>query len=636
MGDVCQRGLSDRCSQGALAVCGITGIVDLHGKRVNREILKLMNDSIAHRGPDGEGFYCEGHVALAHRRLAIIDPRLGIQPFSNEEEDIILVYNGEIYNYEQIRSDLASHYSFSTDSDTEVLLRAYQHFGMDCLRLFRGMFAFALYDMKKNLVFLVRDRVGIKPLYYSVNNGKLIFASELQALLHGGLSKKINHEALVQFFRYQYIPAPHTIYQDSFKLEPGHFLTLDLNSSRIEKTCYWKLKVAVKHKDDAVALEELNALLDDIARLYIKSDVPFGAFLSGGVDSSLVTALMAKQLKSPVKTISIGFNEEEHSELPYAETVSKVLNTDHCARLVTAKAAIETLQKIVRHFGEPFADSSAIPTYYVSMEAAKQVKMVLSGDGGDELFAGYNSYRSIFHDISNPLPVPRALLRLIERLPPAGRLQRWAARNGMSPQEKQDEQRIAFTNSELRALFNRHIDIPQPISIDIDIEGNADEIITFQAQDFLTYMVDDVLTKVDRMSMANSLEVRVPLLDHKLVELAFSLPTAMKLRYDANNRKVVTKHILKQSAGRFFDEAFLNREKRGFGIPIIEWCKGPFFTLIEGSLLDKRNPVYEFLDYFTVSKIVTGFRSGDSSLVAKLWFIFVFDQWFQCVHNQHQ
>ena len=615
-------------------MCGITGIIDLQGKTVSGESLKLMNDSIAHRGPDGEGFYCEGQVGLAHRRLAIIDPLLGIQPFTNEEKDIVLVYNGEIYNFEHIRSDLAAHYEFKTDSDTEVLLRAYQRYGMDCLRLFRGMFAFVLYDLKKNKVFLVRDRVGIKPLYYAFEKNKVLFASELQALLVGGLRKKINTEALAQFFRYQYIPAPLSIYQDTFKLEPGHYLTLDLNSSRIEKTCYWKLKVAVQQKDEALVLEELNALLDDIARLYIKSDVPFGAFLSGGVDSSLVTALMAKQLEVPVKTISIGFNEEEHSELPYAELVSKTLNTDHYARLITAEAAMETIQKIVRHFGEPFADSSAIPTYYVSMEAVKQVKMVLSGDGGDELFAGYNSYQSIFSDISNPLPLPRTLLRLVGSFSPVGRLQRWAGRHLMSPQEKQNVQRMAFTDGELRTLLNRRLDIPVPVSFDIDIEGNADEIITFQAQDFLTYMVDDVLTKVDRMSMANSLEVRVPLLDHKLVELAFSLPTGMKLRYDSMKQKVRTKHILKQSAGRFFDEKFLNREKRGFGIPITEWCKGPFFSLIEASLLNKRNPIYEFLDYFTVSQIVTSFRSGNSSLVSKLWFIFMFDLWLKTVHKE--
>src|SRR5437764_4742296 len=377
-------------------MCGIAGRVHFDGRPVWPRDLQAMNDALVHRGPDGEGIYCNGNVGLAHRRLAIIDPSAGVQPFCNDDRSIALSFNGEIYNYLEIRRTLESGCHFRTNSDTEVLLKAYETWGIDCLQHLRGMFAFALYDARTMTLYLVRDRLGIKPLYYYHAGDHLLFASELAAMLTDrSMQREIEPYGVAGFFRYQYVPTPATIYKHTYKLEPAHFLEVHVRQGTLRKQRYWHLNIHPVYKTEQVWLEELNAVLDDVSRIYVRSDVPFGAFLSGGVDSSLVTALMATQLAEPVRTFSIGFGEQQYSELPFAAQASRILQTHHHEKVVSYKLALDILHRLVRHFGEPVGDSSAVPTYYVSKEAAQHVKMVLSGDGGDELFGGYAAYTAI-------------------------------------------------------------------------------------------------------------------------------------------------------------------------------------------------------------------------------------------------
>jgi asparagine synthase (glutamine-hydrolysing) len=617
-------------------MCGIAGIFNFENAPVDRDELERMNLAQAHRGPDGDGFYIRGRVGLAHRRLAIIDPKAGGQPFLNDNGSVALILNGEIYNYVELRSQLADDFAFRTNSDTEVLLRAYEKWGIACLDRLRGMFAFAIHDSRTQTLFVARDRVGIKPLFYLLTPHRLVFASEIAAILSArDVERRIRPESVSQFFRYQYIPAPATIYENLYKLEPGFFLLANTRTNAVTTRRYWNLAVDIKERSEEEALEELNALLAEIMRIHVRSDVPFGAFLSGGVDSSLVTAIMARELPGPVKTFSIGFQEERHSELPFASQAAKTVCTAHQGKVVTPDLAEEILALLSVRFGEPFADSSAVPTFYVSREAAREVKMVLSGDGGDELFGGYNSYRHTFKDhISRLRRLPLALLETAARLVPLQALRERALFGGVEQfREDHDAQRQIFRGQDLRDLIAPHLPVAEPVGFVTRFAGRLSDPITyFQAQDFKTYLVDDVLTKVDRMSMANSLEVRVPLLDHKLVEFAFTLPLSLKLRRGNGQDGVVTKHILKQSAMRFFPMSFLERPKQGFGIPVAEWLSGFLRPTVETCLRSASSPIYDWIDHGKTRTILDGFFAGNESLAAKVWFLLSFGLWVNHVH----
>jgi len=615
-------------------MCGIAGVVRFDGYAIASEEIAAMSAALRHRGPDGEGTYFTDGVALAHRRLAIIDPRGGHQPFLSEDERIALTYNGEIYNYVELRGELSRERPFATTSDTEVLLRAYEKHGIGCLERFRGMFAFALYDSSERALFVVRDRVGIKPLYYCRFGERFAFASELRALLRlPWVEREIAHESSAQYLRYGYVPTPATIYSGVYKLEAGHYLRIATGTGRITKHAYWNLAVRAAERAESICLEELNAILDDTVRIYVRSDVPFGCFLSGGVDSSLVTAVMSRHLPTPVETFSIGFGESEHSELPYAAEASRVLGTHHHEKIVSPELATDLLARMVRHFGEPFADSSAIPTYYVSQQAASHVKMVLSGDGGDELFAGYDSYALAFRDLSDPLHFGKRLVyRPLARLMPAAGIGRSAAFRSLSAREKQDSQRHIFGSEALARILPTGC-VPRPVQAAYIGTDDLDPITRFQAEDFKTYLPDDVLTKVDRMSMAHSLEVRVPLLDHAVVEFAFSLPLALKIRKQREPSGPVTKLLLKRSAARFFPDSFLGRPKRGFGIPLVEWCTGPLRPLIEERLLGTTQPVFAEIRKDEVSRLVKSVLDGRPENVARVWSLLMLALWLTEVHE---
>ena len=654
-------------------MCGIAGIVHLDGRPVDAEALTRMADAMRHRGPDGAGTHVDGNVGLAHRRLAIIDPALGVQPFLSGPR--ALTYNGELYNYVEVKAELADR-AFHTTSDTEVLMRAYEARGIECLSAFRGMFAFALLDRPKQRLYVVRDRLGIKPLHVYRDGSTLAFASELSALRAlPGFDASVSPGAVGAYFRYQYVPAPGTIYQKVRKLPPATVMTIELDTGRVSERPYWSLTIAPSTRPEAELLEELNALLDDTLRIYVRSDVPFGAFLSGGVDSSLVSAVMAKHLPGPLHTYTIGFEEEAHSELPYAREAAGIIGSVHHERVVRGEGLDGLLAELTERFGEPFGDSSAVPTYHVSRAAADDVKMVLSGDGGDELFGGYNSYQALFRELARdpvglggavdgamaglggavaglggPLGrVGRALgrRRAPERL--LGALARLAPSVRARLPEPLRARAIAWHDRRLRAFHRPYREAFDDLSLGafllpgaggpgvggfdeptelagVEHDDAVDPLAWFQAHDLKHYMVDDVLTKVDRASMACSLEVRVPLLDHLLVELAFRLPRHLRLRALPDGG-VETKVLLKRSAERFFPARFLARKKQGFGIPIVEWVRGPLRPAIEGALRDRRRPIFEWVRFEAMQAMLDAFYAGQDAPVARIWYAMMFERW---------
>lgn len=616
-------------------MCGIAGIVRFDRQPVDTAELAALNRALGHRGPDGEGVHCAAGVGLAHRRLAIIDPGAGQQPFFSDDRKVAMTYNGEVYNYLELRDELKREFAFTTRSDTEVVVKAFQKWGIDCIRRFRGMFAFGLYDDAAGLLYLVRDRVGIKPLYYCSFGDRLAFASELTALLQlPWVERELDPMALADYFRYCYVPTPATIYRNIHKLEPGCYLAIDVRTGAIRKRRYWELRAVNAERDEQSLLEELNALLDDTLRIYVRSDVPFGCFLSGGVDSSLVTALMSRHLGFPVESFSIGYDETRHSELAHAGEASRIVGTRHHEKIVSPRLAADTLLRLAGHFGEPFADSSAIPTYLVSSMAAEHVKMVLSGDGGDELFAGYDSYPMTWLDATDPLYPARTLFfRWLARIAPTQRIRRGARFRARSLRDKYVAQRRTFDADALRKLLPYAAEEPAGSAPGAP-DAAVDPVTRFQMEDFGSYLPNDILTKVDRMSMANSLEVRVPLLDHPIVEFAFSLPLAAKIRRRPGDGEIETKYLLKKSAARFYPERFLSRPKQGFGIPIVEWCRGDLFPLIEDRLRDPRNPVFDWVSKDAVSGILSSFAAGADGVSAKVWSLLMFEAWVNEVHRR--
>lgn len=615
-------------------MCGIAGIIKFDNSKIDESVLDSMAKAMEHRGPDGQGIFNESSVGFVHRRLSIIDPNSGHQPMVRENGSLVITFNGEIYNYLELRQELESYYDFDTDSDTEVLMYAFKHWGRECLKKLTGMFAFAILDKKRNSIFIARDRVGIKPLFYSQVEGKgFYFASELKALIKALDKPIIDPSAVADFFRWQYIPTPKSIYKNVYKLEPGHYLEIDIENNTIDKQCYWKINPIQDHNlTDQEWLQELNETLDRIIKLYVRSDVPFGAFLSGGVDSSLVSALMSKVLDNPVKTFSIGFNEDKHSELVYAQQAANVIKSDHYEQRITGKEAIETITSIATSFGEPFSDSSSLPTHAVSALASDNVKMVLSGDGGDELFAGYNIYLLTYKDRLKKKPsILRLLLSRLVKAIPGNRLGRFHI-SEITPLQNHLSDRNIFAKKELNSLLIQNYDTEWGVNnILKGLNDGIDDLSKFQALDAQTYMLDDILTKVDRMSMANSLEVRVPLLDHELVELAFKMPLSQKIR--VMNNKYISKYVLKQSTQRFFKEEFLERPKKGFSIPIVEWCQGDLKGLIKARFESSEAKMYEFIHQDYVLHLMTNFFKGETHLVYRIWTILMFDLWMEDNYN---
>lgn len=608
-------------------MCGIAGIWNhKSGRPAERECLQAITQALAHRGPDGDGYYFGPGPGLGHRRLSIIDLAGGSQPMSNEDGNVWITFNGEIYNFPELRSDLVARgHVFRTNSDTEAIVHLYEEYGDRCFERLRGMFALAIWDGRKQRLVLARDRVGIKPLFYGLGDDGIVFGSELKCVVNSGkVPLEIDPTALADLFTFFYIPSPKTIYRNACSLEPGHYLVI--NREGVSKHQYWDLSGEELLLPDERAYEEqLYELLRQTVQCHLLSDVPVGAFLSGGVDSSAVVALMAGLVPEPVMTCSIGFQDREFDELPRARTVARAFHTDHHEQVVASEPG-KVLAELVRYYDQPFPDHSSIPTYYVSRLARERVKVVLSGDGGDENFAGYSRYRR------------HLFLQKLRRFVPSflqsalgAPMQTWeGVRRGHSLPHRLgrvlqqvllgcregylDAMTITSRKRRARLLgpeLERELRGYDPLDRFRQIYDQApfaDPLSRIFYLDLKTYLVDDILTKVDRASMANSLEVRVPLLDHKVVEFAHSLPLHLKIHSGQG------KYLLRKVAARHLPAAHLALQKKGFRVPMASWMRHELRDWVREAILPA-SAADTLLDRAGVQQTWDQFQAGDSRLV---------------------
>jgi asparagine synthase (glutamine-hydrolysing) len=620
-------------------MCGIAGTFLFDsGARADARALRAMTGVLAHRGPDADGFHVDGPVGLGHRRLSIIDLSTGDQPLSNEDGTVWTIFNGEIYNFRDLRAELeACGHRFRTATDTEVIVHGYEEWGVDVVQRFRGMFAFALWDARARRMLLARDRLGIKPLYYSTLDGRgLAFGSEIKAVLeHPGVSREWRFDALDAYLALQYVPTPLTIFSDVRKLPPAHRLVAEDGQVRIER--YWSLEFgapSVFRREDEY-LEQLDSLLHEAVRLRLISDVPLGAFLSGGVDSSAVVAAMVDTSDAPVVTTSVGFREETFSEVRYAERVARHLGCEHHTRTVEPNVA-DLLPRLAWHLDEPFADASAVPTYYVSKVARERVTVALSGDGGDELWAGYARHRveRLESQVRRWLGRTGAeAASVVGRLLP---LRVKGARSlrhlGMPPAEACAQKHVyglfehgvrdRLYTPEFAAMVHAH----DPLSAFrrvYDECSSPDPVERALFVDVQTYLLDDILTKVDRMSMAVSLEARVPLLDHKLVEFAATVPVGMKLRGGR------TKHLLRRFLEGRVPHDIQARPKHGFEAPTGEWLRGPLAPMAADLLLGPTGRSRGIFSASAVARLWSEHQSGRRDHRHRLWSLLMLELWFR-------
>lgn len=621
-------------------MCGIAGIYNISSSRgVSVYQLERMTSVLIHRGPDEGSYYVDGPIGLGHRRLSIIDRVGGTQPIFNEDKTKAIVFNGEIYNFQTLRATLLKKgHCFTTHSDTEVILHAYEEYGDKCVNYLRGMFAFAIWDGKKRQLFLARDRVGIKPLYYYWNGQKLLFASELKAILQDPeVRRAIAPCALDEYLSYLYIPAPRTIFENIYKVRPGH--TLTISAGGIEEKEYWDL---IFQADESLSeIEYAEGLLEKLREsvsIHLMSEVPLGAFLSGGIDSSAVVGLMTEALDQPVKTASIGFRESGFDELPYARAVAQRFHTDAYEKTVDADAA-GILDLLMWHFDEPFADSSMIPTYYVSQVARERVTVCLSGDGGDENFAGYRRHRFDFleNQIRGFLPqgVRSPLFGMLGRLYPKAdwlpqlfRAKTLLTNLSLSPERGyfhtmswfSPEMKDALYSPSLKNAVNGY-DSFSVMQTYFDRSREWDALSRIQYVDVKTYLVDDILTKVDRASMAHSLEVRVPLLDHEVMEYAARIPARYKLRHGEG------KYILKKALSTLIPAEILYRPKMGFSLPLAQWLRHELRVLFENEVFAHGAFLGELFDLELVRKWWEQHQRGTRDYASHLWALLVLEHW---------
>ena len=616
-------------------MCGIAGMARIDGGRADAALVRAMTNVLAHRGPDGDGIHVDGGACLGHRRLAIIDLSTGAQPMQSPDGQSWITYNGEVYNFRELRAELeARGRSFRTTSDTEVILAAYHTWGVDCVRRLRGMFAFAIWDARQRRLFLARDRFGIKPLVYAWDGARLLFASEIKGILEDPtVPRELDWEALRDYLTFHYVPSPKTMFRAIRKLPPASYLVLDAAGGTPKIHRYWDLQfVPDETRSEADWLDGLSWHLDDAVRSHLVSDVPVGAFLSGGVDSSTVVALMARAGTGRVRTFSIGFEDADFDELEHARRVAQRYGTDHY-ELVVKPDAMEALPRLAWQFDEPFADSSALPSYYVAKITREHVTVALSGDGGDENFAGYRRYARAagLHDRLDGMPGRplRGLLRLAAHLLPAGvRGQGYLGLLGADPIDRYFRMVTYQQSYGLRRLLTAeakaHV---RPEADALGFERLAresvapDYVSTMQALDVRTYLPDDILAKVDRTTILVSLEARVPLLDHALAEFVATMPSRLKLHAGSS------KYLLKRAMAELLPPEILHRAKMGFGVPLGRWFRNDLAEHAREVLLDGATRRHGLVDVAAAEGILGEHRAGKADRSAVIWALVCLELW---------
>ena len=634
-------------------MCGITGFID-YRKNSDKSLLDQMRDSITYRGPDsaGSAFFERERfsLGLGHRRLSILDlSELGNQPMSHEH--LTIIHNGEVYNFEAIKEELVSlGYAFRSHTDTEVILKAFHAWGVVCVEKFRGMFAFAIYDSKEEKLFLFRDRAGVKPLYYARKEGVFLFGSELKTLMvHPAFEKRIDRRALPYYFRFGYIPAPLTIFEDTRKLRPGHYLVCDLAEGSVVEKAYWRVEeYFLQEKSglhEAEVLERLEEILGDAFALRMVADVPVGVFLSGGVDSSLVAALLQKASDTPLKTFTIGFEEEGFDEAQFAREIAAHLGTEHTEYYCTKEDMLSLIESLPELYDEPFGDSSAIPTLLVSKLAKEKVSVVLSGDGGDEAFIGYSKYFALAKLARlQRSPLKRGVLRLVTGLLSEESVERLnsvlpASIRQKNIKDKYQKFKNALESDDLAQMFinaSSYVDTKTLRSVLKESEADfslsafsvldrvkgLDPIDQMSLCDYKTFMVDDVLTKVDRASMAVSLEAREPLLDHTIIEFVARLPAEMKYREGEG------KYLLKKILYKYVPKKLIERPKSGFQIPLERWLRSDLKPLVTHYLDPKRLETSGIYNTEAIAKLLDRLYQSDKFVnFSLIWFILMFEMW---------
>lgn len=624
-------------------MCGICGIIDYNRSAdINEMMLRRMCEELKHRGPDDEGVFLNRDtpsIGLGHRRLSIIDlSEAGHQPMCNEDGTLWAVLNGEIYNFQELREVLEKKgHRFKSHTDTETLIHLYENYGEDCVKYLRGMFAFAIWDERKKILFLARDRVGKKPLLYYYKDNRFCFASEFTSILASNLiDKEINFQAIDHYLSFGYIPSPLTIYKHVFKLPAAHSLLLKDNQLSLEK--YWELDYSPKiNISEQEASEEILRLLKEAVKIRLYSDVPLGAFLSGGIDSSTVVALMSELSRNKVKTFSIGFAEKDYSELKFAKNIAARFNTEHHEFMVKPKA-LKILPLLIERYGEPYADSSCIPSYYVSQQTRQYVTVALNGDGGDESFAGYERYQAmLIADIYYNLPnIAKKTLRILtERLPdstnPKNSLRRVKRffDGAALPVERRYLRWVGIFDDTLKqALYSEAFqdktqgeDSIQWIASYMDSNPTSHIIDRLLNTDVHTYLPYDLLVKMDIASMANSLEARSPFLDQKLMEFAARLPAHYKMR------RLVKKYILKKAVKDLIPQENIYRRKMGFGIPVGEWFRNELKGFLQETLVSQISLGRGYFKPEVVKYMVNAHIAGQKDYTYRLWALLMLELW---------
>jgi len=626
-------------------VCGIVGYLNLNGQpfKAEENYLPRMTDSIAHRGPDEVGMKMLGSAALGMTRLAIIDLAGGQQPITNEDATIWIVFNGEIYNFHELQDKVLSlGHKLVTKSDTEVIVHLYEEYGVDCLKYLEGMFSLAIWDSNKERLFIARDRMGEKPLHWTIQDGKFIFGSEIKGILaHPSTRRELDMNALRQYLALEYVPAPHSIFKNINKVLPAHYLIVEHGDVTIGN--YWRPSPKTVSIEEADAEKRLIELLSRSVELRLISDVPLGIFLSGGIDSSMIAALAAEKVSGPLKTFSIGFADRSFDESSHARTVADHLSTQHECVQFEPTMALETMTELWSILDEPIADASIIPTFFLSKMTRQHVTVALAGEGGDELFGGYPTYQAHkFAKLWQSLPGRQLIEPALRRLPVSMnnlsfdyKVKRFIASVDQPPLRRHLRWMGSFPVSEQKSLLlagagdqpreEEHLfDTPGMMRVLMPEDKDPVDVLeTIMRLDLSTYLPDDLLVKSDRASMAASLEVRLPFLAFPLVEFALGLPTNLKVR------GMSSKYLLRQAASRYLPEKIIKRPKKGFGIPVAKWINSEFREVVDELLSESFIGRQEIFDWTYIKRLLDQHRMGQVDRRKELWTLLMFQWWWR-------